>query len=163
MIDANGIKYINLIFENCDLIKIDGKHIGYFMLDDIRKSLQIFGCNAFGEASTAQFFAIEIHKDANRPHDGFGTNEKETIFERIERCPDITSVEVEELNGRHTEYFVLWYRGSEYKNAYQSTVTGKNGNLYLVIDKNDTASKLFNDFKDTGWPWLRDDWGESDG
>lgn len=36
------LKKITLVFENCDAVTIDGKYIGYFLVDDICTSMGIF-------------------------------------------------------------------------------------------------------------------------
>ena len=156
--EKDGIKYIRIILENCEVIKIDGKYIGYFLLDDIKKSVQIFGCNSFGTAWTAQLFAVEIHKDANRINEAFGEETSETIFERLQKYNDITSVEVVENDGPITKCFVRWDGFDE--NDNQTSVIGENGNLYIVVDKEAKAETLFKRYIDKKWMWLRDDWGE---
>ena len=158
-----GIKYINIILENCEVIKIDGSHIGYFMLDDIRKSLQIFGCNAFGKAETAQLFAVQIHNAADIPYKFFDTITNHTCFERLTEHNDITSIEVHENNGTSGEYFVKWV-GDDYSNDIQSSVIDECGNLYIVVSPDTNVHEFFDDLiNDSKWLWLRDDWGEDNG
>ena len=52
---------IEITFENCDSIVIDGKHIGACVLDNIQKTFRNFGCNAYGECEIVKHFALEVN------------------------------------------------------------------------------------------------------
>ena len=58
------IKYIELTLENCEVVTIDGKYIGDFLVDDISTSISRLACNWVGKVDWAGLVAIEIHKDA---------------------------------------------------------------------------------------------------
>ena len=60
------LTYIEFVFENCDSIKIEGKYIGDFLVDDLKTSMQRIACNSIEKIDTANTVAIEIHKDANK-------------------------------------------------------------------------------------------------
>ena len=52
------LKNITFIFENCDSITIDGKYIGYFLVDDMHTSIERIACNVIERMDTADTFAI---------------------------------------------------------------------------------------------------------
>lgn len=141
------LKEITFVLENCDLITIDGKYIGNFVVEDIRTSIQRIACNSIDKMDVAHTLAIEIHKDADKTHYafGFGTEDyyKESVFDRIISYDDITSIQFElvdeyvegnqEPTVEHYNYFVDWTGESNQENNAQKSYISKVGNLYVVI------------------------------
>lgn len=141
------LTYIEFVFENCDSIKIEGKYIGDFLVDDLKTSMQRIACNSIEKIDTANTVAIEIHKDANKERYQFGQSHiedfKEMTFDRFKKYGDITSIqfELEEdyvEEGRsprreYYDYYVSWTGDNEYVNEAQKTYLSKSGNLYIVI------------------------------
>ena len=159
------IKHIDLVLENYDVITIDGKHIGYFALEDIKKTASVMGCNSFNVYETAEEVFLEISADGNTKHDELGLKDyTTTVFERLMRYPDITSVHIYGDDGEYS-YFTNW-NGDE-MNKNQASQIGVNGCLYLVISEKTTASKFFSDSLQSesdkyeyGFNgWMRDEWG----
>lgn len=147
------LKEITFVFENCDSITIDGKYVGYFLVDDIRTYFARMAINHVGKGETAETFAIEIHKDANKERCEFGIKEyKQMTFDRFKGC-DITSIQftleeqyVEEGKIPHTEsydYYVSWTSDSDYNNNAQSNYISKDDNLYVVISKDKKIEDFF--------------------
>ena len=91
------LKNITFTFENCDMITIDGKYIGGFLVDEIKTSIQRVACNAIIRMDIAKVIAIEIHKDANKERSSFDfwdcNDDKNMIFDRFLEYNDITRVE----------------------------------------------------------------------
>lgn len=151
------LKYIEFIFENCDAIKIEGKYIGDFLVDDLETSIERIACNSIQKMDTVNTVAIEIHKDANKKRYKFGQryieNFKEMTFDRFETYGDITSIQfeleedyVEEGQKPHREYYeyyVNWIGDNEYENDAQKTYLSKSGNLYIVIADKKNIENFF--------------------
>lgn len=138
------LKNIEFIFENCEVINIDGKYIGDFLIDDITTSIMRTACNCIQKCDIAHTIAIEIHKDANKEHYILGQTHiaefKQTVFDRLSACDDITSIEFtleEWCNGKLKDttysYYVDWTGDSEYSNEAQVTYQSKAGHLYILI------------------------------
>lgn len=164
-----AIKHIDLILENCDYIRIDGKHIGYFAMEDICKVASISGCNAFSVQEVARETFIEISPNANKEYHPLAINsETDYPFHRLTEYNDITSIEIATDDDK-LHYFVNWTGNSDYENESQSSAIGKNGCLYIVISENHTAKEYFKEnlnqeFKpwDFGFNgWMRMDWGDN--
>ena len=66
------LTYIEFVFENCDSIKIEGKYIGDFLVDNLTTSIKRIACNSIEKMDVANTVAIEIHKDANKERYSFG-------------------------------------------------------------------------------------------
>ena len=141
------VKYLDLVFENCEYIRIDGKYIGAFLVDDIHTYIARIACNAIEKIETCHTFAVEIHKDADRKYNSFGRESKETAFKRIIDWDDITHVDfvLEETYVKDSEtpetekysYEVCWTGESDMENTSQTSYISEPGHMYIVIsDKN---------------------------
>lgn len=152
------LKYIELVFENVDSIKIEGKYIGDFLVADLETSIKRIACNSIDKIDVANTVAIEIHKDANKERYQFDQTHtedfKQMSFDRIKNCDDITSIQFELEEDyveegqvscvEHYDYYVNWTGDSEYVNEAQKTYLSKDGNLYIVI----ADGKKLDDFFD---------------
>lgn len=135
------IRSIDLVLENCEVVTIEGKHIGDFYLGDIRQEIARMACNHIGMEEICHSFYIEIHKDAN----------KDNAFKRLQTYNDITQVTVclydqyaedpEEAIEKH--YLLHWNEDSEYENEYQKSLIADTGWLYLVVEKDKTIEDVF--------------------
>lgn len=164
-----SIKHIDLILENCDFIRIDGQHIGFFVLDNIKKTAGVIACNSFSVRETAEEIFLEISPNANKKYHPLGiSSEWEIPFERLSRYNDITSIEIV-TDDETLHYYTKWTGDSDIENASQTSAIGKNGCLYIAIAENKTAKEYFADDLDKTfepWPygfngWLRTDWGDN--
>lgn len=152
------LKNITFIFENCDSITIDGKYVGEFLVDDIHTSIERIACNAINRIDTANTFAVEIHKDANKERYQFDQTDyedfKQMTFDRLNAYNDITSIQFDLIEDyveegqvpreEHYEYYVNWTCESNYTNAAQTNYLSEYGNFYIVI----ADGKKFDDFFD---------------
>ena len=150
------LKYITFLLENCDVITIDGKYIGNFLIDNIRTTISRIACNSIMKMDIADTIVIEIHKNANkkRHHFNFDSDYNEhTVFDRLQEWNDITSIKfkfeeqyVEENKTPRQEeytYYVYWEGNSDEENEAQSTYISNDGNLYIVISKDKTVEDFF--------------------
>lgn len=152
------LKYIEFVFENCDSIKIEGKYIGVFLVDNLETSIKRIACNSIDKIDVANTVVIEIHKDANKERYEFDQTHiedfKQMTFDRFKEYGDITSIQFELEEDyvdegqipcvEHYNYCVDWTGESEYTNEAQKTYVSKEGNLYIVI----ADGKKIDDFFD---------------
>ena len=152
---ATKLKHITFVFENCEYITINGKYVGYFLVDNIETRIARIASNSISKQEIAKTFVIEIHKDADReryPFDDMVFAEKHTVFERIKSYNDITSIEFvleenypEDENSPYTEeysYLVNWI-GDDYTNAAQINYVSDLGHFYIVIKEDAVFSDFF--------------------
>lgn len=153
------LKYIRFIFENCDSITIDGKYVGDFVVDDIRKRISRVASNAICEIDTTHMFFIEIHKDANVERYQLGMTDrpscKQMAFDRFTKYNDITHIEFELEDGyteegklpykKDYEYSVCWNSNEDdgFENKCQTSHISKDGHLYIAIDENRSVGDFF--------------------
>lgn len=141
------LKSITLCFENCDWITIEGKYIGNMIVDDLHVCFKKIACNYIEKVETANIFAIEIQKDANKERYEFEQMSieefKQMTFDRLKEHKDITSIkfEMEEQYVKEGQvpkvdaydYWVNWVGDSDNFNEAQTNYISKEGNLYIVI------------------------------
>ena len=150
------IKYIELTLENCEVVTIDGKYIGDFLVDDISTSISRLACNWVGKVDWAGLVAIEIHKDADEEYyflDGCKRNK----FSRLTTWNDITQIDIclEEDVGDDSakshiySYAISWSDDDEAVNKNQESYISDLGNLYIYINsKKSSNNKGIFDFFD---------------
>lgn len=151
------LKNITLVFENCDSITIDGKYVGEFLVDDIHTSIERIACNAIERIDSADTFAIEIHKDANKERFQFDQTDyedfKQMAFDRLSAYNDITSIQIDLIEDyveegqvpreEHYDYYVKWTGESDYTNESQVNYMSECGNFYIVIAEGKTIEDFF--------------------
>ena len=139
------LKEIELQFENCEYVTINGKYVGEFLVDDIKKSFSRLGCNSIDEIDECAKFMIEFSDDANKIANAVGSSDwyshYDNVFGRIEQYADITGFRcvLVDYDGVEHEYsyIPIWedadHNGEE--NLYQKSYISKNGFMYIVIGK----------------------------
>lgn len=151
------LKNVTLVFENCDSIMIDGKYIGEFLVDDIHTSIERIACNAIERIDSADTFAIEIHKDANKERFQFDQTHiedfKQMTFDRLRGYRDITSIQIELIEDyveegqvpkeEYYDYYVKWTGESDYTNESQVNYVSDCGNFYIVIAEGKKIEDFF--------------------
>lgn len=154
------IKKIELCFENCELVTIDGKYIGEFNIDNIQRSIRRVACNYIQDALTCDHFSISIHREANKETDG-GLFNDTLKLNRIQKYNDIVSVCVylnEDTEDERVERIYVKWRDSDCDNEYQKSYMNDSGDLFIVIDKNSSLEDSFdldeiNDKADMDFVW----------
>lgn len=139
------LKEIELQFENCEYVTINGKYVGEFLVDGIKKSFARLGCNSINKIDECTKFIVELSDDANKIANVVSSsdwyNHYDNVFGRIEQYADITGFRfvLVDYDGVEHEYSYLpvWedkdHNGME--NLYQKSYISKNGFMYIVIGK----------------------------
>lgn len=142
-----GIAYIDLILENCEVIRVPRQYIGEFLLDDIKIKISRVACNSIKKSFIAKDFIMSIHADFNERYEhGIDT------FSRLS-CNDITEVVIGYLWGEEESYFVDYDEGENEgvlgaANINQSTVV-KYGDLYIRVNADKKEYAQFPEDKET--------------
>lgn len=147
------LKEITFIFENLDMITIDGKYIGEFLVEDIQTSFFRVACNAIDKMDIANTVVVEIHKDANKPRYQLGIKEYEQLtFDRFAggdivaidfELTETNSGDDETFNGGCYSYYTKWIGESDYVNQAQKYYVSNCGNLYVVISDGKNIEDFF--------------------
>ena len=158
------IKKIELVLENCEVVVVDAKYIGFLLIDAVSHEITNFGINDIGEINRCGKFYIELHKDLDK----YGVAEsylahidepQPNIFDRLTYFNDITQVEIHYDNGEVKNYYVDYW-GDE-TNAYQQSHISAAGHLYIKVNsQNHSFEDIFGNNTlnnpDYEWPWIRD-------
>lgn len=144
------IKKIELVCENCEVITLEGKHIGDLDIDNIKSSIERIACNSIREINSCDSFSISIHRDAdniNRDETWiFGnTDGDRSPLNRLLKYNDITSVCVyfTDKTKLPKDIYVPWNDEDDYSNTYQKAYINNFGDLFIVIDKNKLLEDIF--------------------
>lgn len=145
----DNVKSITIGFENCETITIPRKHIGVIFIQDIKTEIVRVACNAISKVVSANTVAIEIFSEGNVEYLPFGVSPSEMVFERINECHDITSIDVTYMDGSKETYWTDYESGDEEglgaPNIYEKTKISDLGNLYVVISKDKDIKDFFSD------------------
>lgn len=146
---SKEVKYIELIFENCDWVRFT-EGVGHFHLGKFETSIDRIAMNSIRKHTLVKEVAMQISKDAKYQRDkNFDDNTH--IFERIVEWNDITHVDIGYEDGSEESYYVDYVEpeGEEdmlgAPNINQKSVISDCGNLYLVIDRDKAVKDYFND------------------
>lgn len=118
--NENNIKYVDLVFENCEVARLYPDMFKYLVINDIAKNKKI-NCFQYknGECcdnSSCSYFAITLlPKGYNKKMDWIN----QSLKERLKSSSDITSVYLTYNNGEEEGFLVPWKEGNEYINEYQ--------------------------------------------
>jgi hypothetical protein len=119
------IKSINIGFENCEVATLPFVHIRGLVIDRISKKI-IASQWDYSEIETCTYCKLVIKPDGNIEYNPFEMEEyKQTLFERISKYSDITSIGIIFENGTQKNYYVPW-GDSECKNDYMKVSVENN-------------------------------------
>ena len=130
---------MEIIFENCecsDRLTIgDMKESDVYMISirDIQRSIMTYACNAVCEVLTPKEISITLNISANRPTQMGITTMDETLFQRIQVCPDITHINIYYDNGTEECISVPWTGDSDYENEVQTSHITDKGRMVIKI------------------------------
>ena len=132
------------MFGNGDCVKVDGKYVGRFFVDETRHTISRVTIEEFCIMDVAHEFGIEIYKDANVDFYEFEDEETEPVklFERFKEN-DLAAINFslndDEGQVIECDFSLPWSDKDEYTNENQETLESKFGHLYITV--NDTGEK----------------------
>lgn len=138
------LDYLEFILENCDTIRVEGKNICLFRIEDIETSF--YGNSNYAiKQERANLFCIELKPQANKVHYELEEEDwKTTVFTRLKQHSDITGIRFK-LDGQEYYYVIDWNEEDEYNNSYQTSFESSLGYLYIKISRNKSFSDCFPD------------------
>jgi hypothetical protein len=151
------IKFIELVLENCEIIKIDKQHIGIFRIENIKRSISRVAMNSISDHKSAEEVFIQISSKANNYNSYVTTwSGNETLpFTRLIKYKDITAISIHYEDDDEEYIYVPWGGESDYKNEYQSCkINEHTGDLYIIISEKENVENYFKECledEDTYW------------
>lgn len=140
------VKYIELILENCEVIKIDAKYIFDIEVNNIKKHISRRTINSISSELNCESFSICISRylpKENITRWTIGdTDEERDTLDRLSSHNDITGVVIHYENETSEYIFVPWGE-KECVNSYQNSKTDAEGDLFITIDKEKPLEEHF--------------------
>lgn len=143
----NNIKYIDIVTENLEVIRINRNEIGVFHIHNIQRCISRLASNYITDYLSAEEVLIQISPNANTELSFISNIEDNQLpFDRIIKHSDITHIDVIYEDGKNEYISVPWGGESDYENPYQSvTINGHNNDLYLAISEKNDVHQIFKD------------------
>ena len=133
----NKIRYIELVFENCECVKLKPKMFKYFRLYGVKDIIDIncyqYENGEYEQHKTCEQFSIEILPEGLKQ---ILSMEEITLEERLKRHSDIVSVYIIYEDGKEVSYYVPWPDNEDYTNTYQELMPGfEDNSLQIKIEE----------------------------
>lgn len=136
------LERVTFVLANGESVSIDKKHLGTFVLDEISESYERGISSGIFRQKWANLLICEVYKLAN------AKNEFAQLF-----SSDITMIKLETIQQnpfnrtlaatKYYTYYIDWCQESDDSNDFQETMISKEGNLYIVISKNEYLEYYF--------------------
>lgn len=86
------MKELQIVLENCDVIKVSWKNVVNLVMCKVYKTYQYSKRVGLLEMSVAENICLALSKNADLPHQEFGVGEFTTNFKRLYAGRDISSI-----------------------------------------------------------------------
>lgn len=129
------MKELQIVLENCDMIKVSWENVVNLVMCKVNKTYQYSKRIGLLEMSVAENICLVLSKNADLPHKKWGINDCETtMFKRLLTCNDIVAIVLVHDDGRKERYYVDYREGTSAGcNELQSTEMMHDGNLTIKI------------------------------
>lgn len=143
------LKYVDLILENCEVVKVDRKFIGDFHLGEINTSISRNASNSISKKVSCEEFIIQINRDMNKEEHNQYTfsqiDQKTNPIKRLMKFQDITAVEITYKDDSSEIIYIKWHLEDENNNRFQKSKLNNFGDLYIVISENQEFEDVYGD------------------
>jgi len=134
------IEKVEIVLENCQIITVEGKHIGDFNCYDIKHSINRTACNSIDEMYTCESFSMSINRES-----AIKVFPDVNAFTRIMKYPDITSIYIYFTNKKDAKQIYMKWNGDICTNEYQKSYINQFGDLFIVIDEKLEISDVYDE------------------
>lgn len=136
------LERVTFVLADGKSISIDAKYLGTFVLDEISESYERGISTGIFRQKWANLLICEVYKLANAKNEfaHFLSNDIVKIkLETIQQNPFNRTL----FTTKYYTYYVDWCQEREDSNDFQETLISKEGNLYIVISKNEYLEYYF--------------------
>ena len=136
------LERVTFVLANGESVNIDEKYFGTFVLDEISESYERGISTGIFRQKWANLLICEVCKLANAKNEfaHFLSDDIVKIkLETIQQNPFNRTLSTT----KYYTYYVDWCQESEDSNDFQETLISKEGNLYIVISKNEYLEYYF--------------------
>ena len=131
-----AMKELQIVLENCDVIKVSWENVVNLVMCKVNKTYQYSERIGLLEMNVAENICLVLSKNADLPHQEFGVGEFTTNFKRLYDGRDISSIVFVHDDNKEEEFYVA-YDEDEFGcfNKLQSTGIDDDGNLVIKIGR----------------------------
>jgi hypothetical protein len=117
------LKYISIIFENCNSIHIPAKYVDYLFLDEIRYSLAIGLSGQYSKHYWCKIACLELNKNVLdiKTHHQLLFEDGESFKQHLLEYHDVTHIEIVDLEDKKEYIGIPWCPDDEYSNSWEKT------------------------------------------
>lgn len=135
-----NIKYIDLVLENCDVVRLEPKDVSRFHIDGITEGIDYYGTyKGYAHVSRTHhctYFGMLIDKPKEIPQVGFAYPDNANAYEMIIAHSDITAIDIiyeDETNeyiyvdfNEYNDNYNINQKNEYYNNMLEVTITESN-------------------------------------
>ncbi|WBF81714.1 hypothetical protein [Staphylococcus virus vB_SurM-PSU5] len=131
-----NIKYIDLVLENCDVVRLEPKDVKRFHVDGITEGIDYYGTSHISRTRRCTYFGILIDNPKEIPQVGFSYPDNTNAYEMIIAYSDITAIDIiydDDTNeytyvdfNEHNDFYNINQKNEYYNNMLEVTITESN-------------------------------------
>lgn len=131
-----NIKYIDLVLENCDVVRLEPKDVKRFHVDGITEGIDYYGTSHISRTRRCTYFGILIDNPKEIPQVGFTYPDNTDAYEMITAYSDITAIDIiydDDTNeytyvdfNEHNDFYNINQKNEYYNNMLEVTITESN-------------------------------------
>ncbi len=131
-----SIKYIDLVLENCDVVRLEPKDVKRFHVDGITEGIDYYGTSHISRTRRCTYFGILIDNPKEIPQVGFSYPDNTNAYEMIIAYSDITAIDIiydDDTNeytyvdfNEHNDFYNINQKNEYYNNMLEVTITESN-------------------------------------
>lgn len=135
-----NIKYIDLVLENCDVVRLEPKDVNRFHISGITEGIDYYGIykgtSNISRTHHCTYFGILINKPKEIPQVGFSYPDNTDAYEMITAYSDITAIDIIYENDANEYIYVdfneyndnynINQKNDYYNNMLEITITESN-------------------------------------
>ena len=136
------LERVTFVLANGESVSIDKKHLGTFILDEISESYERGISSGIFRQKWANLLICEVYKLANVKNEFaqlLGSDIAMIKFETTQQNPFNRTL----ATTKYYTYYIDWCQECDDSNDFQETLISKEGNLYIVISKNEFLEYYF--------------------
>lgn len=136
------LERVTFVLANGESVNINEKYFGTFVLDEISESYERGISSGIFRQKWANLLICEVYKLANVKNEFaqlFSSDIAMIKLETIQQNPFNRTL----ATTKYYTYYIDWCQEREDSNDFQETLISKEGNLYIVISKNEYLEYYF--------------------
>lgn len=119
-----NIKYIDLVLENCDVVRLESKDVKRFHVDGITEGIDYYGTykgtSNISRTRHCTYFSILIDNPKEIPQVSFSYPNNTNAYEMITAYSDITAIDIIYEDGTNEYIYVDFNEYNDYYNINQN-------------------------------------------